>query len=134
MYLFDKNQYQSLLQEARHIAHRNAGVEICGLIVHTGHHLKFVQTQNVSRKSGSFIFSKLDVRKVVAAAKVVGQEIVGTFHSHPAGLAIPGNSDIKYAVNNSLMFIFDCVGKTGRLWKIQNGHSQRMKYSFISGT
>jgi proteasome lid subunit RPN8/RPN11 len=132
MYFFDKSQYQKLLREACDVAKRNSGMEICGLIVHTGFHLKFVQTRNVSRKAGSFIFSKSDVRKIVAAARILGQEVVGTFHSHPAGLAIPGDSDIKYAVDDSLMFIFDCHDKTGNLWRIRKGRAQNMKFDFAS--
>jgi proteasome lid subunit RPN8/RPN11 len=130
MYLFDKGQYQKFLREACDAAYRNPGTEICGLIIDTGLHLKFIQTRNCSRKAGSFILSKFDVRKIVAAAKTLDLEVVGTFHSHPAGLAVPGNSDIKYAVDDSLMFIFDCCDKTGNLWRIQKGRARKMKFGF----
>jgi len=106
-------------------------MEICGLIVHTGHQLAFVQTRNVSRRAGGFIFSCPDVRRIVAAAKVLGQEVVGTFHSHPAGLPIPGKSDIEHAVDDSLMFIFDCMDKCGRLWKIKKGKARNIKFGFL---
>lgn len=130
MYLFNKNQYQKLLQEACDVAHRNYGMEICGLLIHTGCYLKFVQTKNVSRRTGSFIFSKFDVRKIVAAAKILDQEVVGTFHSHPVGVAVPGSSDIQYAVDGSLMFIFDCADKNGKLWRIPKGRAQGVKFNF----
>jgi proteasome lid subunit RPN8/RPN11 len=130
MYFFNKNEYQKLLREACDVAHRNSGMEICGFIIDTGYYLKFVQTKNVSRRTGSFIFSKFDVRKIVAAAKILDQEVVGTFHSHPVGVAVPGSSDIKYAVNDSLMFIFDCTDKKGKLWRICNGRAQSVKFDF----
>jgi hypothetical protein len=46
-------------------------------------------------------------------------EIMGPFYSHPVGLAEPGKSDIYYAVDDSLMLIFDVLGKTCGLWLIQ---------------
>ena len=131
MYFFDKSQYQKLLRKACNVARQNSGMEICGLIIHTDFHLKFVQTRNVSRKAGCFIFSKFDVRKIVTATKILNQEVVGTFHSHPTGLAVPGHSDIKYAVDNSLMFIFDCISKKGKLWRIHKGQARNMKFDFV---
>jgi proteasome lid subunit RPN8/RPN11 len=130
MYLFNKDQYQKLLREACDFARRNSGMEICGLMIHTGYYLKFVQTQNFSRKAASFILSKIDVRQIVAAAKILDQEVVGTFRSHPVGIAIPGSSDIKFAVDDSLMFIFDCTDKKGKLWKFRKGRAQSMKFKF----
>jgi proteasome lid subunit RPN8/RPN11 len=131
MHLFDETQYRKLLQEACTVARRRAGAEICGLLVHTGCHHAFVRTRNISRRAGGFVLSPSDVRRIVTAAKTLGQEVVGTFHSHPAALATPGNSDIKHAVDDSLMFIFDCIGKKGRLWKIHKGRAQSLKFSFL---
>ena len=128
MYLFDKSQYQKLLKEA--VAQRNSEMEICGLIIDTGFGYKLVRVRNSSRKKGSFTFSTFDVRKIVTATKTLGQEVVGTFHSHPVGLAVPSDSDIRYAVDNSLMLIFDCCDKTSNLWKIQKGRARKMKFGF----
>jgi proteasome lid subunit RPN8/RPN11 len=131
MHFFDEAQYRKLLREARDFARQKAGAEICGLIVHTGYHLAFVRTRNISRRAGGFVLSPQDVRRIVAATKILGQEVVGTFHSHPAALAIPGSSDIEHAVDDSLMFIFDCVGRQGRLWKIRRRRARSMKFGFL---
>lgn len=131
MYFFEKGQFQKLLRQACNLARRKCGTEICGLIVDSGYHLKFVEPRNLSRRSGCFVFSKQDVRKIVAATKTLGQEVVGTFHSHPAALAVPGDSDIQNAVDDSLMFLFDCIGKTGRLWRIQKGRAKSIEFGFL---
>jgi len=101
------------------------------LIVDTGYHLVFVRTRNTSRRAGSFVLSSPDVRRIVATTKVLGQEVVGTFHSHPVATAAPGASDIEHAVDDSLMFIFDCNGREGRLWKIKKGKARNVKFDFL---
>ena len=134
MHLLDKTQYRRFLREARRQARETPGTEICGLIVHTGHHLTFVQTRNVSRLPGSFQLSRPDVRHIVAASKILQQKVVGTFHSHPAATASPGPSDIAHAVDDSLMFIFDCIGSEGRLWHIRLGRARELTFDFLQST
>ena len=129
MHTFNKSQFTGFLREACR-AHRTVpGTEICGLIVDTGFHLYLVQTRNVSRRSGSFVFSRPGVRRIVAATKILALEVVGTFHSHPAAPAIPGESDIANAVDNSIMLIFDCIARCGRLWRIRSGRAREMDFT-----
>ena len=108
-----------------------SGAEICGLLIDTGAHVAFVQTRNISVRMGSFAFSAPEVRRVVTATKVLGQEVVGTFHSHPVGVPTPGKSDIEHAIDDSLMFLFDCLGRDGRLWKIRAGRAHPLKFGFV---
>jgi len=130
MHLFAKTNYSQMLRQACRSARKTAGSEICGLIVYTGCHLSFVPTRNASRRSGSFVLSRPDVRRIVAAAKILGQEIVGTFHSHPVGVATPSRADIMHAVDDSLMFIFDCTVRKGCLWKIKGGRARSLPFGF----
>ena len=129
MRAFSKSEFSSFLREARRAHRETPGTEICGLIVDTGSHLSLVQTRNVSRRPGSFVLSRPDVRRVVADAKISGQEVVGTFHSHPAAPAIPGESDIANAVDDSLMLIFDCIARCGRLWSIRSGRARELDFT-----
>ncbi len=131
MHLFEKTQYNRLLREARRQARVTPGAEICGLLVHTGHHLSFVSVRNTSRRPGGFQFSRPDVRRIVAATKVLQQEVVGTFHSHPVGTASPGPSDIAHALDDSLMFIFDCTDREGQLWHIRRGRAREVTFQFL---
>jgi proteasome lid subunit RPN8/RPN11 len=130
MHRLDKTHYAELLRLACRSAQEAAGTEICGLIVDTGLHLSFIQTRNVSRRVGSFVLSRPDVRRIVAAAKILGQEVVGTFHSHPVGVPTPGRTDIVHAVDDSLMFIFDCTERKGCLWKIKAGRARPLPFNF----
>ncbi len=127
MFQISKSQYRQLLGKARHISHR----EICGLLVDTGYFLSFVETTNASKRNGSFLFRAREIRNVVNAAKILQQEIVGTFHSHPFSEAKPGPRDIENAVDDSLMFIFDCIGRSGRLWRIKGGKAREVKWKFM---
>ena len=111
MHMLLKSEFARLLREAVRVSQQSPGTEICGLLVDTGRHLRFVQTRNISRRRGGFAFSAQEVRRVVAAVKTSGQEVVCTFHSHPVGLPIPGPSDVEHAVDDSLMFLFDCIGR-----------------------
>jgi proteasome lid subunit RPN8/RPN11 len=129
MHILDKHCYKRLLQKARNSSRQVAGSEICGLIIDTGSQLRLVETRNASRRLGSFTLSTPDVRRIASAVKVLGEEIVGTFHSHPVSEAKPGASDIAHALDDSLMFIFDCVGNTGRLWKIKSGKARPLRYT-----
>jgi proteasome lid subunit RPN8/RPN11 len=131
MHIFDKILYNKILRDARCAARDAAGTEICGLIIDTGYILSFVPTHNVSSRAGSFALSRADVRRIAAAAKILGQQIVGTYHSHPAATATPGKSDIRYALNDSLMFIFDCIGRKGKLWRIKNGKARQLSFCFF---
>lgn len=131
MHLFNKTNYSKFLRQACRSASETAGAEICGLIIDTGCHHSFVSTRNVSPQLGNFILSRPDVRRIVAAAKILGQEIVGTFHSHPVGIATPSKTDIENAVNDSLMFIFDCTDRTGYLWKIKDGRARSISFGFF---
>ncbi len=129
MRTFSKSEFSRFLREARRAHQECPGTEICGLIVDAGSHLSLVQTRNVSRRPGIFLFSRPDVRRVVADAKISGQEVVGTFHSHPAAPAIPGVSDISNAVDDSLMLIFDCTARRGRLWSIKSGRARELDFT-----
>jgi proteasome lid subunit RPN8/RPN11 len=131
MQLFDKASYNNLLRRACRLGRETPGAELCGLVVYTGCHLSFVPTRNVSPRRGSFALSRPDVRRIAVAVKILGQEIVGTFNSHPVGVATPGKSDIDHAVDDSLMFIFDCTGKGGRLWKIKRGRARALTFGFL---
>lgn len=131
MHAFLKSEFHRLLREAVRVSRHVPGTEICGLLVDTGVHLSFIQTRNASARVGSFAFSPPEVRRIVAATKLLGQKVVGTFHSHPVGLPIPGKSDIYYADDDDLMFLFDCIGRDGQLWKIKSGKARRLDFGFL---
>jgi proteasome lid subunit RPN8/RPN11 len=131
MHMLLKSEFARLLREAVCVSQQRPGTEICGLLIDTGSRLRFVQTHNACRRPGSFAFSAPEVRRVIAAVSSSGQEVVGTFHSHPVGLPSPGPFDIENAVDDSLMFLFDCIDRGGRLWRIRKGRAHPLRYGFV---
>jgi proteasome lid subunit RPN8/RPN11 len=129
MRIFGKSQFSGFLLEACRAHRAVPGTEICGLIIDTGFQLSLVQTRNVSRRLGGFVLSRPDVRRIVDAVRILKQEVVGTFHSHSIAPAIPGKSDLANAVDDSLMLIFDCVARSGRLWRIRSGRARELEFT-----
>jgi proteasome lid subunit RPN8/RPN11 len=119
-----QRELRSLINRA--VDDSKRGKEIVGLMVDNGYYLELVMCRNKSRRSGSFSFFHDDVRSVVAAAKCLGHEVVGTFHSHPAALAEPADSDIASAPNDSLMLIVDCLAHDVALWRIKDNQARKL--------
>lgn len=116
-----KRSYVELLKLARLEAKKDAGKEICGFLIDNGYFLQLQLTQNTSERQGSFSYCKKEVKELMRSTRKLGIEIVGTFHSHPISEAIPGPNDVKYALDDDLMLIFDCIGNEGKLWYIKDG-------------
>ena len=110
------------------LAARNGGTEICGLLVAQGHGLLTpLMLRNKARRAGIWAFYVGEVRTAVAQAARNGHEVVGTFHSHPVGTAVPGSSDIANALDDSLILIIDCTTKRYALWHIKSGAAQQRR-------
>jgi|SRR5579863_487040 len=123
-YLIFRRELQSVINQAA--ASAKCGKEIVGIIVDNGYYLELVMCKNKSRRDGSFSFFYKEVRSIVAAAKRLGHDALGTFHSHPAGLAEPGESDIANAPDDTLMLIVDCLARDAALWWINHNKARRL--------
>lgn len=107
---------------------KNGSREITGLIVDNGYCLDLIECKNKSRCPAICSFYYREVRQIVKAAETLSYEVAGTFHSHPFSLAEPGSSDIKNAVNDSLMLILDCTDQEAKLWHIKKGKATELKF------
>src|ERR1700737_1999874 len=64
--------------------------EVCGVLVcDSKFRLQLHFLQNRSGRPGRFEISCVDLEAVRNAAKLSGNEVVGTFHSHPISHAVP---------------------------------------------
>lgn len=120
----------SLILHARMEAADN-GREACGLLVWNGHFIKIVQTRNRVRNGGSFAFYPSDVRRIVRAAEVLNCEVVGTFHSHPAYLAVPSKGDVSGALDDSLLLIVDVMATEMRLWRVKRKEAAPVRFVVV---
>ena len=125
-----KKDVMELIRKARKAA-RDDGKEIAGLLIHNGHFLEIMETRNVCEKSGHFRFDEKQIKAIKKAVRELDHEIVGTFHSHPAYFAKPGDTDIKWAVDDSLMLIIDCMDREARLWRIRDGKAREVNMEMI---
>ena len=123
-------KFKTIFKKAKRIG-RDSGIEVCGLIISNGFFFDLLETRNKSKKPGSFQFYPSEGRRIEKAVKILGYEIVGTFHSHPVGLPEPGEIDIKYSEENDCMLIFDCLGSEAKMWNIKKGKAKEIKYELF---
>ncbi len=105
--------------------------EVCGLLVDNGFFLQMLEVRNVSRKPGSFILSLSDARELERAASLLGNKVVGSFHSHVFGIAKPGKTDIQGARDGEIMLIIDTLDREAKLWQIKNGRARELRLEFL---
>jgi proteasome lid subunit RPN8/RPN11 len=125
-----KSQLHKIIREAIEAAKEN-GSEICGLLVDNGYFIEIIQTRNRIKRGGGYAFYTNEVKSIHAAAKKLGHQIVGTFHSHPLYIASPSESDIENAVDDSIMLIIDVLDKKTGLWHIKNLKKRELGLTLI---
>jgi len=125
-----RSELRSLIKRA--LADSKRGKEIAGLIVDNGYYLELVICRDKSRRTGDFSFYHEEIRSIVAAAKRLGHDVVGTFHSHPAALAEPGDSDVASAQNGSLMLIIDCLSREVALWRVKDNRARKLPLQLLT--
>ena len=129
-YAIDGTQLAATIEKACATA-LDGGREICGLIYSEFGRLRLREVRNKAKRGGSFALYVTEVREVVEEIEYSGGIVVGTFHSHPLGLANPGETDIAQAVDDSLMLIIDCMDKVALLWWIRNGRARKVGLDLI---
>ncbi len=107
------------------------GREICGLLVDNGYFTELIRVENKCKKGGGFAFYSGEIKSVQKAVLRLNHEIIGTFHSHPYDIAKPGDSDIRYAVDDSFMLIIDVTDKKAGLWHIRNQKIKKISFHLI---
>jgi proteasome lid subunit RPN8/RPN11 len=107
------------------------GAEVCGLILDNGSLCELVQVRNKVKRGGGFAFYFGEVRGIEKWAGLCNHKIVGTFHSHPLGLPEPGPSDLSNALEGDMMFIFDVLGRSARLWHIKNRKAKELRFRLL---
>ena len=127
---FLKGQFDEIQDNAQKEA-KQRGLEVCGLILNNGYFYELIQLRNKTKRGGSFSFYFNEVNTIRKMEALCKHEIVGAFHSHPVGLPSPGHSDLHYAVNDSIMLIYDVLGNSARLWHIKNEKPSALKFSLI---
>jgi len=92
---------------------------------------ELIQVRNKTKRGGGFSFYSREIRAIRKMAPLIKHEIVGTFHSHPVGLPAPGPSDLHNAVDDSIMLIYDVMGRSAKLWYVKNLKAINLEFSLI---
>jgi proteasome lid subunit RPN8/RPN11 len=109
----------------------NGGRGICGLLLDNGQFYELVEVKNCVTRGGGFRFDKSDIRTVLTASKKLRHEVVGTYHSHPAYIAQPSESDTHNAVDGSLMLVIDVLEREAMLWRVSRRGKRRLRFELL---
>ena len=118
-----------LVRKARRLG--NSGHEVCGILIDNGHYIDLLEVKNRARSLGRFVINHRQLDLIEVSAKALKYKVAGTFHSHPASCAKPGESDILGADNGSLMLIIDCIGNEAKLWRIKDNKARLVKFNLM---
>jgi proteasome lid subunit RPN8/RPN11 len=129
-YRLDEYNLRPLLKRANAEGKRLR--EIAGLLVDSGTFLWLVEIRNTSKSPASFVLHRGDWAATERASKRLGFTIAGTFHSHIVSAPIPGEGDIRGAIDGELMLIFDAISSEVRLWRIRRGKARHVAHEIFA--
>jgi proteasome lid subunit RPN8/RPN11 len=79
-------------------AHEEAPRECCGLLIGSADAVvRSVRARNADPAPTRYLVDPGDHFKALRLARAVGLEVIGAYHSHPAGAAVPSATDITEA-------------------------------------
>ena len=126
-----KKDIEQIFKDAT-VAANNDGIEICGLLIYNGFFIELLKVRNKNKRGGGFAFYSSEIKLLQKAVNMLNHEIIGTFHSHPAYIAEPSESDIAYALDDSYMLIIDVLDKKVALWYIKGLTKKKINIELIS--
>lgn len=100
--------------------------EACGFISgHTNVCKNVWPTKNTNPSPYTFAIDIHDQDRIMGELKKNHEELVGVYHSHPFGKAVPSNDDIKHAPGHHIYYFIIALGRGEaniRCYKIFNGN------------
>ncbi|MBN2320819.1 MAG: Mov34/MPN/PAD-1 family protein [Acidobacteria bacterium] len=127
---FLSTQLNNIVKDAQ-LSVKDSGKEICGFLVDNGYFIEIIKLKNKTKKGGGYSFYLKEADFIEKACTIMNHKIVGTFHSHPYYIAVPGDSDKANAFDNELMLIIDVMGKDIKLWQITNTKEKEIPFELI---
>jgi proteasome lid subunit RPN8/RPN11 len=125
------NHVASVLEAASAATESTASAEICGLLIDNGYFIELIKVRNKSKGWGSFSFYVNEINLLEKAVRLMGHEIIGTFHSHPYGTSSPSKSDILNTNDDSYMLIIDVTRSELGLWYIKDSDKTQIEFELI---
>ena len=105
-------------------AARASAAEICGALIGDGRIVaEAVPLANESTAADhAFLISAAEVMRIERAAERDGRMLMGFYHSHPAGEAVPSPTDVDNALPGFLYWIASRAGVV-RAWRLRDDRS-----------
>lgn len=115
---------QEIIEQLQNQAANAPGREICGaLLGDSGRVNSVVDVANMSTNPArNFLIPASDVLRLERAAEANGQTLLGFYHSHPAGSAVPSAFDLEHALPGYIYLIIAASGRA-RTWRLRADRS-----------
>lgn len=100
--------------------------ECCGLLIGRGGTIeRSHRARNELHSPTRYLVSPEDHFAAIRAARALGLDVVGAYHSHPASGPIPSPSDLAEAVPGEFLYLIAGSGTSGphvRGWRLAGGN------------
>jgi proteasome lid subunit RPN8/RPN11 len=109
-----RSAVEALLAHAR----AEAPYECCGLLI-GGSRLveRAVPASNARRSESSYLVDPGDHFAAIRAAREAGQAVIGGYHSHPRGPALPSATDLKESAGPDFLYVIAAPAERGG-WRL----------------
>lgn len=128
--VFDRNQFDEMLRHVR----SHAPLEACGLLAGKGDRVvKVIPVRNKEQSPTRFVMDPYEQLEAFHWIDAQGLDLLGIFHSHPAGPETASATDIEEAAYEVVHVIWS---RTDQQWKargfwIENGQSREIPLSVV---
>jgi proteasome lid subunit RPN8/RPN11 len=105
-------------------ARQEAPRECCGLLIGRGDVVnRSVRTTNRDEQPTRYLIDVAEHFAAIHTARSEGQDVIGAYHSHPSGGAVPSPTDLSEANSGSefLYVIVALAGEDVRAYRIEAG-------------
>ena len=125
-YILPYGERRRLHNRAYRAQQRNHS-EVCGvLVIDSDKRIELRFLRNRSDQPYKYRLSRMDIRTVRNSIAGQNRRILGTFHSHPVGEAVPGPGDLAEGFFNGTELIYDVCALEARLWRRRNHGGRRI--------
>jgi proteasome lid subunit RPN8/RPN11 len=123
------------LHRLAYAAQQTGHKEICGLLaLSDGEYLQLHPILNENTCSYKYQLSRSAIREAQRKLKGRGLEVIGSFHSHPLGYAVPSQGDFASAFYKKLELIYDVCAREIKVWRLVSRHKCRATEIEITST
>jgi proteasome lid subunit RPN8/RPN11 len=113
----------NVLDDIEQHALTEAPIECCGLLLGDDHRIiQAVRARNELASRARYRIHPEDHFAAVRKARAQHVDVIGAYHSHPAGLAQPSPTDREEAVGEGFLYLIVALGARSRNREIRAWH------------